>query len=47
MVSGRGIGMDLVKDKIEKNKGNVTLDFTEDKFCEFTVTLPAEQQVGN
>jgi ligand-binding sensor domain-containing protein/signal transduction histidine kinase len=40
MISGRGVGMDLVKEKIDKNNGTIVLDYTEDEFCEFTVTLP-------
>ena len=39
-IAGRGVGMDLVKDKINLHKGDIRIDFEKDKFCQFTVTLP-------
>ena len=40
IVSGRGVGMDLIKNQIAKYNGKITVNFAEDEFCEFTVTLP-------
>jgi two-component system chemotaxis sensor kinase CheA len=42
-ISGRGVGMDLVKDKINQHKGEIKVDYKKGKYCQFTVTLP----VGN
>lgn len=41
-IAGRGVGMDLVKDKINLHKGDIRVDFEKGKFCQFTVTLPVE-----
>jgi ligand-binding sensor domain-containing protein/signal transduction histidine kinase len=41
-IAGRGVGMDLVKDKINLHKGDIKIDFEKGKFCQFTVTLPVE-----
>ena len=40
LVSGRGVGMDLVKHKLETHKGKIHLEYKEGKYCKFTVTLP-------
>jgi two-component system chemotaxis sensor kinase CheA len=40
MVAGRGIGMDLVKEKIQEFNGKIELDYAEDKYCEFRITIP-------
>jgi len=42
LLAGRGMGMDLVKEKIEKNKGTITVDFCEGSFTEFVIALPLE-----
>jgi ligand-binding sensor domain-containing protein/signal transduction histidine kinase len=39
-ISGRGVGMDLVKEKIETHKGSIETVFEEGKYCEFKVILP-------
>jgi two-component system chemotaxis sensor kinase CheA len=44
MVSGRGVGMDLVKERIGKHNGRIELDYQEGRYCEFTVSLPLAQQ---
>jgi len=38
--AGRGVGMDLVREKIEKHKGNIRVDSVAGKFCEFIISLP-------
>jgi chemotaxis protein histidine kinase CheA len=41
-ISGRGVGMDLVKEKIETHKGSIETAFEEGKYCEFKVILPVK-----
>ena len=41
-ISGRGVGMDLVKDKISQHQGDIKVDYKKGKYCQFTVTLPME-----
>ncbi|MDX1961491.1 MAG: ATP-binding protein [Leptospiraceae bacterium] len=38
--SGRGIGMDIVKKRVELVKGKVKLKSSKGKFCEFSILLP-------
>jgi two-component system chemotaxis sensor kinase CheA len=40
-VSGRGVGMDVVKDSIEKSGGTITVDTTPGKGSVFTISIPA------
>ncbi len=39
-IAGRGIGLDLIHKKLSKVKGNVKVEFEEDRFCEFTIQIP-------
>jgi ligand-binding sensor domain-containing protein/HPt (histidine-containing phosphotransfer) domain-containing protein len=39
-IAGRGIGMDVVKKKIEKNGGSIEITFEEGEYCKFLVTIP-------
>ena len=39
-VSGRGVGMDIVRDKVQKLKGTITVDSEPDKGTTFTSRLP-------
>ena len=39
LLAGRGIGMDLIKNKVQNAGGNITVDFESGKFCEFTIEL--------
>ncbi|MCP4114500.1 MAG: chemotaxis protein CheA [Desulfobacteraceae bacterium] len=39
-VSGRGVGMDVVKDGIEKFRGHLSIDSTPGKGTKFTISLP-------
>jgi len=39
-VSGRGVGMDVVKDGIEKFRGNLTIESQKGKGTKFTISLP-------
>jgi Amt family ammonium transporter len=40
MIAGRGVGMDLVKKKIDKHEGRIEIKFEKQKFCEFNISLP-------
>lgn len=37
--AGRGVGMDLIRKKIDKASGTIDVDFEENSFCEFTISL--------
>ncbi len=39
-ISGRGIGMDLVKDMVENNQGVIDISFETNKYCQFKIKLP-------
>lgn len=39
-ISGRGVGMDLVNEKIAKYNGTININFENMKFCEFEVLIP-------
>jgi ligand-binding sensor domain-containing protein/HPt (histidine-containing phosphotransfer) domain-containing protein len=40
MVSGRGVGLDIVNQKVGSRKGDIKVSFEEDKFCEFKISIP-------
>jgi len=40
VVSGRGLGMDIIKRKIEEHNGSVKFFSKQEEFCEFNITLP-------
>jgi two-component system chemotaxis sensor kinase CheA len=40
--AGRGIGLNLIKSKIEQNGGNLKVRSARGKFCEFVITLPLQ-----
>lgn len=42
--AGRGIGMDIIKEKVDSLGGKITLKFEAGKYCEFTITLPTGGQ---
>jgi chemotaxis protein histidine kinase CheA len=39
-ISGRGIGMDIIKYKLTKSKGNIQISHKPGSYCEFLITLP-------
>jgi chemotaxis protein histidine kinase CheA len=47
LVAGRGVGMDIVKQKIISHGGDITMAHKEGKFLEFTVILPVEDRRGS
>ena len=42
--AGQGIGMDIVQQKVKRHGGNIKVDFSEDKYCEFSVILPLKDE---
>jgi len=40
LIAGRGVGMDLVKDKIDRLGGTIKINTKTGKFCEFTIKIP-------
>jgi|GEM_PF-1008419 len=38
--AGRGVGLDIVKDKVESLRGSITVETEEDKFARFSIKLP-------
>jgi ligand-binding sensor domain-containing protein/signal transduction histidine kinase len=44
LVAGRGVGMDLVKDKIDRLGGTITIDSKPGSYCEFTIKLPLNKE---
>jgi two-component system chemotaxis sensor kinase CheA len=40
VAGGRGIGLDVVKKKIESHQGSISVRFITDQYCEFIVSLP-------
>ena len=39
LYAGRGVGMDLIRDKIKEAHGEIVVEFEEGAFCEFNITL--------
>ena len=40
MIGGRGIGMDVIKQRVEDQKGSIMFEFETGKFIHFTISLP-------
>jgi HPt (histidine-containing phosphotransfer) domain-containing protein len=43
LIAGRGVGMDLVKEKIESIGGEIMLKYLEGQSCEFVISMPLKQ----
>jgi PAS domain S-box-containing protein len=43
LVAGRGVGMDIIKHKVESHNGEIMLDYQKGKFIEFIVVLPNDK----
>ncbi|HNJ66877.1 MAG TPA: ATP-binding protein, partial [Turneriella sp.] len=43
--AGRGVGMDIIQQKVESLGGKVDVRFESGVFCEFAITLPGEAGV--
>ena len=42
--AGRGIGMDVIKKKVQKHGGIIKVDFSENEYCEFSIILPLKDE---
>lgn len=42
MVAGRGMGMSIIRNKLDELSGSIDVEFEADKFCRFIVKLPAK-----
>ena len=40
MAAGRGVGMDIIRKKVESQGGTINIDFREDRYCEFNIEIP-------
>jgi two-component system, chemotaxis family, sensor kinase CheA len=40
LISGRGVGLDLVKEKVQSKNGTIDIDFETGKYCQFTIKIP-------
>ena len=40
LISGRGIGMDIIQKQLLKYQGKININFAESKFCAFTIEIP-------
>jgi ligand-binding sensor domain-containing protein/signal transduction histidine kinase len=40
IAAGRGVGMDLVKEKVQSHDGRIKVETEQGKFCQFEITLP-------
>jgi len=40
MTSGRGVGMDLIRDRIQSHGGKIGVDSKESEYCKFEIILP-------
>jgi chemotaxis protein histidine kinase CheA len=38
--SGRGVGMDLVKERVQSRKGNIKVNTNEGEYSEFEIMIP-------
>ena len=45
LIAGRGVGMDLVKEKVTDVGGQISINSEIGKFCEFVVTVPIKKNV--
>ncbi|MBN2707605.1 MAG: GAF domain-containing protein [Calditrichaceae bacterium] len=43
-IAGRGVGMDIIKEKIKNMEGTIEIQFEENKFTEFVITLPSNRK---
>ena len=43
LISGRGVGMAIIKEKIDRHGGNIEIDFQSNKYCEFKITFKKEE----
>ena len=44
--AGRGVGMDIVKEKVREMGGQLRLAYSHNRFAEFRISLPAAASVA-
>lgn len=44
LLAGRGIGMDAIKQRIDRLDGQICVIFSEGEFCEFDITIPIKKE---
>ncbi len=44
LAAGRGVGMDIIKQKLGKNNGQIKMSFSKGKFCKFEISLPVKKK---
>ncbi len=47
LVAGRGVGLDIVKEKIARLEGKIKVNSKEKEYCEFIVTMPRTRNKEN
>ena len=40
LAAGRGVGMDIIRKKVEDQGGTINIDFKEGRYCEFNIEIP-------
>ena len=40
LIAGRGVGMNIIQEKLNLNNGTLSVNFKKGKFCEFIIDLP-------
>jgi len=47
LIAGRGMGMDAVRSRIQRIKGQIHLKFAENEYCEFDIEIPITNNQGS
>jgi signal transduction histidine kinase len=45
LIAGRGVGLDVVKDKVTEAGGRISVKYETGRFCEFIITIPLKTEV--
>jgi ligand-binding sensor domain-containing protein/signal transduction histidine kinase len=43
-IAGRGIGMDIINQKLKQHNGRIDVSFVEGEYCDFTIILPINRK---
>ncbi len=46
LVSGRGVGMDIIKQRIKRHQGQIRVTFSKGQYCEFIIILPLNDKIS-
>ncbi len=47
LISGRGVGMDIIKQRIKSHRGQIRVTFSKGEYCEFIIILPLNDKKEN